>query len=178
MTEREILSERLCLRPVSESDLEALHTLWTDEPVRRFLWDGEAIPRQQTRDIVEQNRSQFEQSGYGIWGVRRRGTDELVAFAGFWHFRDPPCLELLFGVASGHWGQGIATESAEAVIRHGFEDLGFEHIVASTDRVNTASENVLEKLGMDFQRRESVDGLDTVFYDLHRDRWSRGAQQA
>jgi RimJ/RimL family protein N-acetyltransferase len=47
---------------------------------------------------------------------------------------------------------------------------------ASTDSGNTASKRVLEKSGMQFQRREVVEGLDTVFYRLLRDNWKSQSQ--
>lgn len=166
-----ITSERLSLRPLDVDDVDVLHSLWTEEPVRRFLWDGEVIPPEQTREIVEKNCSLFGDSGYGIWGVREHDAGELLGFTGYWHFRSPPALELLFGVATGHWNRGIATESSRCVIRHGFEELGFESIVASHDVGNAAPARVLEKLGMVLERRETVDGLDTAFYKLDRDDW-------
>ena len=171
MLNRELTSERLSLRPIEVDGVEELHSLWTDERVRRFLWDGEESPLERTRGVVEKNCALFEERGFGIWGVRDRSSDELLGFSGYWHFRTPPALELLFGVASGHWGRSIATEASRRIIRYGFEALGFGSIVASTDLGNTASVRVLEKLGMLRQRREIVEGLETVFYGLDRRDW-------
>ena len=89
-----------------------------------------------------------------------------VGFAGLWHFRDPPELELVFGVARDSWGRGFATESARAVMRYAFGELGFARIDAGTDAPNAASLRVLEKLGMRRTRRETVGGLDTVFFTI------------
>ena len=164
----EILSERLSLRPVERSEAAALHRLWIDERVRRFLWDGEVIPFERTREIVDRNQRLFEEEGFGLWGVRERNAQELLGFAGYWHFRTPPSLELLFGVAADHWNRGIATESGRCVLHYGLAVMGWEKIEASTDAANEASARVLEKLGMVFRRRAVVDGLDTLFYTLPR----------
>ncbi len=172
---REIISERMSLRPIEVDRAEALHSLWTDERVRRFLWDGEEIPFERTRAIIEKSLKLFEESGFGIWGVYERSSEELLGFAGYWPFRTPPSIELLFGVASEHWNRGIATESSRCVIRYAFEELGFLSVEASTDLANTASVRVLERLGFLFQRQELIDGLDTVFYRLSRDDWSTTA---
>ena len=166
-----ILSERLSLFPVAVGDVEVLHALWTDEEVRRFLWDGEVIPLERTRETIQKSGTLFDRCGFGIWAVRERSSDELLGFAGYWHFRTPPSLELLFGVAPGHWNRGIATESSRCLIRYAFEDLGFSTVEASTDPDNAASLRVLDKLGMLLQRRAVVDGLETVFYQLTRDQW-------
>jgi RimJ/RimL family protein N-acetyltransferase len=98
-----------------------------------------------------------------------------VAAVGYWHFRTPPSLELLFAVAAPHWGRGIATEASRCVLGYGFGALGFRAVVASTDVANAASVRVLEKLGMALRRRETVEGLDTVFYELSRDGWQNSA---
>ena len=169
----ELTSEHLSLRPIGAADAAALHRLWTNENVRRFLWDGKIISLAETEAIIEKSNRLFEECRFGLWGVRERNLDELIGFAGYWHFRTPPSLELLFGVESHHWNRGIATECSRCVIRYGFEALGFQTIEASTDVANVASINVLEKLGMSFQRRAVLDGLDTIFYALGFDEWQK-----
>jgi RimJ/RimL family protein N-acetyltransferase len=67
----------------------ALHRIWIDEKVRRFLWDGMVVPLEGTKAIVDRSNRLFEERGYGLWGVRELGCDELVGFAGYWHFRTP-----------------------------------------------------------------------------------------
>ena len=166
-----LVTHRLALTPITSSDAAALHAVWTDPAVRRFLWDNDVIPSAQTDEIIARNVRLFEKSGFGIWGVRERGSRTLVGFAGFWHFRAPPALELLFGVASTEWKRGIATESAARVMRYGFDVQGFESIDASTDVANLASIRVLEKLGMTLRERRTIDGLDTVFYRAQGSDW-------
>ena len=61
----EILSERLSLRPVAVSDVEVLHALWTDEEVRRFLWDGEVIPSERTSQTIQKSCTLFDRYGLG-----------------------------------------------------------------------------------------------------------------
>jgi ribosomal-protein-alanine N-acetyltransferase len=167
-TLHEVVSKRLMLRPIRREEVLALHGIWIEESVRRFLWDGLIVPLKETEAIVERSQRLFQERGYGLWGVREFGGDELVGFAGYWHFRTSSSLELLFGVKSGQWNRGIATESAQSLIRYGFETLHFQTIHASTDFANAASIRVLEKLGMSLRQREIVDGLDTLFYTLQR----------
>jgi len=58
---------------------------------------------------------------------------------------------------SGHWGQGLATEGARAIARHGFEKLGLNELVSFTVPTNTKSRRVMEKLGMAL---DPSDGLE------------------
>lgn len=159
-------TERLTLRPLGRADADRLHALWSVPGVVRFLWDGKAIPFEQTADILERNEKLFAESGFGLWGAWSRDADRLVGFAGLWYFRDPPELELIYGVADDLCGQGIATEEAAAVIEYAIEELGMDRIRASTDAPNIASMHVLDKLGFRQVKRATVHGLDTRFYEL------------
>ena len=55
-------------------------------------------------------------------------------------------LSCWIGVES--WGQGLATEAALAVVRHGFEQLDLNRIVTFHMVRNPASGRALEKIGM------------------------------
>jgi ribosomal-protein-alanine N-acetyltransferase len=163
-----LTTQRFVLRPLQMDDIEALHQLWTTPEVREFLWNGEVVSRERTASIVTESIRLFEEKRSGLWGGFRPNEDSLIGFAGFWYFRDPPELELLYGVANGLWRQGVATELAQAIVSYGFSVLHLSEIQASTDFPNRASQRVLEKLGFLLERRDVVDGLDTIFYRLPR----------
>jgi ribosomal-protein-alanine N-acetyltransferase len=159
---------RLRLTPVTAADVAELHALWTTPEVREFFWDGEIIPLDRTTSIATESTRLFATRGFGLWAARLCGEAGLAAFGGLWYFRDPPELELLYGVGAEHWRRGLATEIAGAVTSYAFQDLGHQVIRASTDAGNTASVRVLEKLGFALERRVLAGGLDTLFYQLHR----------
>jgi ribosomal-protein-alanine N-acetyltransferase len=159
---------RLRLTPVTAADVAELHALWSTPEVRTFLWDGEIIPLDRTTSIATESARLFATHGFGLWAARLCGDAEIAAFGGLWYFRDPPELELLYGVAAERWRRGLATEMAGAVVSYAFQALGHQVIRASTDAGNTASVRVLEKLGFALERRALTGGLDTLFYQLHR----------
>ncbi len=164
----EIRTKRLLLKPLAEHDLDALQKLWTDSQVRRYLWDDEAISLRHTDEIIRKSRTLFASHGYGLWGAFPASGGPLTGFGGFWHFHQPPQLELIYGIQSGQWGRGLASELAGALIRYGFDELGFGRIQASTDPPNRASWRVMEKVGMSFQERKAIAGKDTVFYSISK----------
>ena len=162
----------LSLLPLARSDANELHALWTTPSVRRFLWDGEIIPFERTVDSVDKSARLFAERGFGLWGAwgsdpgQTPRTAQLAGFAGFWYFRDPPELELLYGVDENLWGHRVAGAIASAVIAYGCTELEMRRIRATTDAANVRSVRVLEKLGFEFVKREMVLPLDTVFYEL------------
>ena len=162
----ELETPRLQLRPFRPHDVPALHTLWTDADVRRFLWDGEIIPLEQTAAIVDESERLFSTERRGLWGAWTRMDSALCGFGGFWPFRDPPEVELLYGLGRTYWGQGLATEIARAIVEYGVDQLQMREIRASTDPPNEASFRVLERLGFTLERREALGGRDTLFFSL------------
>ncbi|HYE94663.1 MAG TPA: GNAT family N-acetyltransferase, partial [Rubricoccaceae bacterium] len=164
-------TDRLRLTPLTVADAAALHALWTQPEVRRYLWDDQALSREQTETILRDNTMFFTREGFGLWALREREGTALVGFGGYWYFREPPECELILGLAPTHWNLGLATEAGRALIRHAFEGLGFDEVRASTDAANKASIHLMERLGMQTERRATVGSLDTHFYRLAREDW-------
>ena len=103
----------------------------------------------------EQMRAWVAQRSVGCRGNARPASSSATAAStstrafGEW--------ELSYGFRRDRWGRGYATEAARACVRHGFDELGLEKIVADVDPANVASMRVLEKCGFD-ARRELDDG--------------------
>ncbi len=161
-----LTTPRCVLHPITLDDAEQLHELWSSPGVRRFLWDDEIIPLARTRAAIEQSQRMFEEQAFGLWGAWSSASPSLIGFGGLWPFRDPPDLELLYGVTERLWRQGYAAEVAQAVMMYCFDSLHMPVVRASTDAANTASVRVLEKLGFRSVRRSTIGGLRTVFYEL------------
>jgi ribosomal-protein-alanine N-acetyltransferase len=138
--------------------------MWTDPEVRRFLWDGVVIPREQAAQVVEASIESFERCGYGFWAVTLDG--EVIGFCGLREIDEGPEVEILYGLLPAHWGRGHATAAARAVLDYGIHTIGLQRIAGRTDAPNAASARVLERLGMRYEGRAMVNGLDTLLYAI------------
>ena len=166
-----LVTARTTLRPVAAEDVPALHALWTDSAVRKYLWDDTIITRERAAEVVAASAADFAARGFGLWAVRETATGDWMGFCGF-RSSDADEVELLYGLWPRHWGQRVATEVARALLSHAFLTLGVTEVVAATDVPNHASVRVLERIGMQFERRSQPNGLDTLFYRLPRDRFT------
>jgi RimJ/RimL family protein N-acetyltransferase len=165
------VTARATLRPLGVADLEAVYALWTDPAVRRPLWNDEEVSLERTRGVLAAAERHFVERRYGLWGVR----DADGVFAGFagcrpWPTGEP---ELVYGLAPAWWGRGLATEVAHAVLAHVFDTLEHPVVMAGTDPANQRSIHVMERVGMTFDWRGEMHGVDTVVYRLSRQRWRR-----
>ncbi|MCC5888169.1 MAG: GNAT family N-acetyltransferase [Gammaproteobacteria bacterium] len=174
----ELDTERLRLTPFTMDHLDALHALWTDPDVRRYLWDGEVISRERAAEVIADSERNFAQRGFGFYAMLLGSDDstdvavrenEVVGFCGYRVFEDSGEPELLYGILPRYWGKGLVTEAGHAVIRDGFERNGFSRIIAATDTPNQSSVKVMQRLGMVFLKRGKFHGLDTVFFELTPD---------
>ncbi|WP_438028155.1 GNAT family N-acetyltransferase [Sorangium sp. So ce233] len=84
---------------------------------------------------------------------------------------DPPVLELLYALAPGFTGQGLATEMAAAVLDLAFEERGLALVRASTGAPNLASIRVLERLGMTPAGESPGPRWPQLHFQLSRERW-------
>ncbi len=163
---------RLALRPFTAADVDEAHALWTDPALRRYLWGDVVLGRAAAADVLRASAADFSGRGFGLWRLHDRASGALIGFCGC-RTSGGPEPELVYGLRPAWWGQGLAVEAATAVLDHVFFTLLHPDVVAATDPPNRASVRVMEKLGLSWARRGTVNGLDTVFYRLARATWRR-----
>ncbi len=145
-----IETPRLLLREWRDEDLEPFVLLNADERVCEFL--GKTLTPEETRAMVERNRTDFQQWGFGLWAVEVKHGPAFIGYIGLGipsfqaHFT--PCIEIGWRLAYAHWGKGYATEAARAVLNYAFTRLSIAEIVACTVPNNRRSRAVMEKIGM------------------------------
>ena len=151
-----------------EGDAAGFLEICRNADVRRYLLDDQLVDLAWVRHEIRSSRALFRELGCGLWGVRLHGSGQLIGFVGYRYFFDPPELQLLYALHPEWWGRGLATEAAGAVLRYGFDVLGFDVIEASVDAPNVASARVLERLGMTLVRQSRREGRPTLDYAVHR----------
>jgi RimJ/RimL family protein N-acetyltransferase len=63
---------------------------------------------------------------------------------------------LAYALAAEYWNKGLATETAQAILKLAFERLGLTNIVCFTLPTNRASRWVKEKVRLDYEREVSL----------------------
>ncbi len=73
-----------------------------------------------------------------------------------------------------YWGKGLATEAAQASLRYGFEALKLDRIVALAYPENLASQRVMEKIGMHYEKTADYHGITAVWYAITANQFQPG----
>jgi [ribosomal protein S5]-alanine N-acetyltransferase len=165
-------TDRLLVRDLQESDLDAVHEildldLWQPGRSRaeRARWLNWTVLDYEQRRLAHQ-------PPYGDYAIVLKHTNQLVGLVGLvptmmpfalleqyprnpWdeaHSFNLPEVGLFWGVSSRHQRQGFATEAGAAMVAYGFGDWNLRRIVATTEHDNTASIGVMRRLGMQIAR--------------------------
>ena len=164
---RVIETARLRLRMFRPEDLDDLAELFADPDVMRYVADGKPAGREEAGKALASIIEHWRRRGFGRWAVEDKSTQEFVGFGGLRTLLDMP--EVVYHFARAHWGKGLATELARASLTYGFDEHGFDRIVAVAKPDNAASIHVMEKLGMHLELRTSYFGIDVVQYTISAD---------
>lgn len=162
---------RWVLRPLRVSDASWMAALLVDPDVMRHipthitthdqaLWEAEA------RISIDRRSPRL-----GLWAIEDRPGEQVHGWVALKTLNPPDEVEIGYRLRRQSWGRGIATESAARVLIYGFEDLGLGRIVAVTLPENAASQRVLQKLGLSFEKRYLRDGCEWCYFSLSREVW-------
>lgn len=157
---------RLFLRPFTEADFEDFAALVADPDVMKFslagpLSHGQAKEMLQTRIIDHYNAN-----GFGLLALHLKDRGVFVGFAGLIRqtIDGQDEVELGYRLMPQFWGQGLASEAAEAILRFGFGHLKVAHIISIIDPGNVRSVRVAERAGMSLWKNTRYHGIAVSIY--------------
>ena len=117
--------------------------------------------RRESDDVMDRYESSFKENGFGRFAIERRSDQAFLGMVGLMLATHPTRQETFidFGwrLSPNYWGQGFATEGACAVVRHAFQDLRLDALVAFAAEANTRSIRVMQKLQMTHDPADDFD---------------------
>jgi ribosomal-protein-alanine N-acetyltransferase len=103
---------------------------------------------------LEMNVKHWADHGFGMWMLRDAASFAVIGRAILRHLdvEGVDEVEVGYGFMPDYWGRGLATEIALECVRLGFDPLGFRSLVAITTPDNLASQRVMTKTGLVYER--------------------------
>jgi RimJ/RimL family protein N-acetyltransferase len=171
-----ISTERLGLRRWIEPDIRAFAEMNRDVEVMKYF--PKLLTEHETLEMVQRIRLHFDKNNFGLFAVEHKASKEFIGFTGLaipsFEAFFTPCVEIGWRYKKEAWGQGFATEAANACIQYGFHTLQLDKIVSFTSVRNLRSEKVMKKIGMskagefDHPKLETTDVLCRhVLYEIN-----------
>ena len=145
-----LTTPRLGLRRWLPADIPPFARMNQDPAVREYF--PSLMTFDESRASVRMIGRHFDEYGYGLYAVELLSTGEFIGFCGFSHpgfdAWFTPCVEIGWRLRQEAWGQGYASEAAQACLSHGWATLGLTKVLSFTAVLNTRSERVMQKIGM------------------------------
>lgn len=155
-----ILETKRCyLREMTLDDIDDLFSLYEKEGVTDYI-----EPLYERAEEIEYQRAyisnMYDYFGYGMWLVKERGTDKLIGRAGIDNrFLDGlPELELGYVIDPAYQRQGYAAEVCSAILEWVRDNLEFPQVNCLIEEGNSASIQLVRKLGFEHYGDTEQDG--------------------
>ncbi len=148
-----IATPRLVLRPIVREDAAFVLELLNDPAFLHYIGDRGVRSLGDARSYIEQGPvASYARHGFGMYIAALASTGEPVGMSGLVKRDYLDCVDVGFAFRADARSQGLAFESAAAVMEHARTDCGLTELAGIVRPDNHASIRVLTKLGMTFER--------------------------
>lgn len=161
------ITERLVLRALTVDDTSDFFALNSNPEVMKYTGEPLLKSLDEARDALA-NYPDFKTVGYGRWGCVLKAEQRVIGFCGLKYLDDLNEVDVGYRFLPEHWGQGLATEACHASVKFGFEVLKLNRVIGMTMPENVASQRVLEKVGLKYDREIVYSGHQALLFSAHR----------
>ncbi len=163
----QLITPRLVLRELRESDLDAIFALYSDATFRRY--EGSPLNKEEVGARFQDYLARALRQPREQYRLAVTIPPEEV-LRGYIHVTQNNLSirewEIGWGIDPALWGQGYAPEAAREMLRFAFGALNAHRVMAFCHADNQASVRVMEKLGMRCEGRlREVRWLDGRWWD-------------
>lgn len=156
-------TERLLLRPFMQEDTEAVFEGWeSDSEVSRYMLWTSHNDIEKTREWIAFELGQIDKPNWYRFAVVLKDTERLIGTGLIYYEDEVEDWEVAYNLSRQYWGYGYATEAMGRIIEFAADSLGITDIVGRYAAENSASGNVLNKLGFEYERE-----IPYVYNDGH-----------
>jgi [ribosomal protein S5]-alanine N-acetyltransferase len=139
-------TKSLVLRRPKDSDAAAIYEYASDPEVTRYMVWRTATELRETVEVLATRAPAWESGEEFVWVLTIQPEDRVI---GAIACRVEDAAADIGYVLNRHfWGQGYATEAAQAVVDWAMSLPGINRVWATCDVDNLASARVLEKVGL------------------------------
>ena len=143
---QEIRTDRLLLTPLTPTDIDDVHALFSDARTWQHLPSGRHVARSSSVDLVQRKIGGRARHGLGSWAVRM--LDHVFVGVGGVDMTAGGVWNLGYRLAPAAWGQGFASEIALAAVRAAAETAPDIPVTGRVLTNNPASAAVLRRAGL------------------------------
>lgn len=146
-----IKTRRLFLRKLSLKDTNDLFEYARNPKVSKYtLWSNHKS-KKETKYFLKYILSNYAKKVPENWGIVYKKDNKLIGTCGYFDWdKINRSAEIHYALSEKYWNKGIMSEALESIISFGFKKMKLNKIRAKCMLKNTASEKLMQKLGMKY----------------------------
>ncbi|MEH7334861.1 GNAT family N-acetyltransferase [Neobacillus drentensis] len=146
-------TNQLILRWLTPDDDAFILELLNEPSWIRFIGDKGVRTLEDARNyILTGPMDMYTRKGFGLYLTELKDGGIPIGICGLIKRDSLEDVDIGFAFLSKFQSKGYGYEAASATLEHGIEKLGLHRLVAITSKDNDLSSNLLEKIGMNFER--------------------------
>lgn len=163
-------TKRLVLRRLIMDDLDALFALYKDPEIRRYFPEGTLTYKETKEELEWFLNGHPKHPELGLWATIHKETGQFIGRCGLlpWTIDQREEVEVAYLLDKKYWGQGLATEAAQAILQYGFEQLHLSRLICMMFPENLASANVARKMGMTLEKEMEDETGAFLLYSISK----------
>jgi len=155
----ELKSERLILSEFTKNDASFFYQLVNEPAWKQYIGDKNVHTILDAEKYLENNIiPSYKKFGFGFYVVTLKEDNTSIGMCGLIKRDWMDYVEIGFAFLAQYRGKGYAIESSIATKKYAKEKLAISQIAAITDIDNEKSGNLLNRLGLEFDRLISYPG--------------------
>jgi ribosomal-protein-alanine N-acetyltransferase len=167
-----LTTHRTHLRQFAQSDLYALYELNRDPEVMKYVGRKPLVSIHEAQlDLTRYLSYYVRVSKLGVWACIEKQSGALIGLALLKKLETTEEIEVGYRFHRSYWGKGIATEVCSALITYGFSQAGLQKIVGITHPDNLASQKVLMKCGLSFEKKWMYQQTQINYYSIYKNQF-------
>jgi len=156
-------TKRLYLREFSLDDVDFVLELVNTPSWIQYIGDRNIRTPGVAEEYIRENlRKSYTKNGFGLWLMELKETKTPIGMCGLVNRDSLEDIDIGFALLPAYGRKGYTYEAAKATLQYAKEELQISKIVAITDQNNMASIGLLNKIGLQFEKKLKLSKNDTV----------------
>ena len=171
MKTQRLETERLVLKPLTTDDSGFIFELYNSPKFIEFIGDRNIKTIQDAEQyIVTKFLPQLEKLGYGNYLVVKKSDNTKIGAVGIFQRDGLDVHDIGFSFLPEFEGKGYGFEAASKLLETAFSVFNLNTISAITTKENIASQNLIKKLGLQYQKTVQLpDGdKELLYYEIEK----------
>lgn len=169
------------MRELLITDVDDMFELDSNPEVHKYLGKNPINTKAQAEAAIAFIRTQYLERGIGRFATIEKSSGNFIGWSGL--KLNTGEIETLgtkkefydigYRFMPKYWGKGYATESSIAVLDYGFQNLKLDLICGAAETGNTASNAILQKIGLQYIEQFPYESEMVNWYELKKEDYAK-----